>query len=159
MSNNTANLGGSVTAATLDTPYVAAPDASGVYIADTFNNRVLYFAGTSTTASRVYGQNGSFTTNTANLGGVSANSLNQPGVVTPTSTGIYISDQGNNRVLYYPGTSTTATRVYGQNGNFTSSAANNGGVSAGSLNSPAGMFLYNGNLYVADSLNHRVLMY
>jgi len=159
MATGTANLGGSVTAATLNTPYVAVPEASGVYIADTFNNRVLYFSGTSTTASRVYGQHGSFTTNTANNGGVSADSLNQPAVVVLGPSGIYISDQGNNRILYYPGTSTTATRVYGQNGNFTSSAANNGGVSAGSLNSPAGMFLYNGNLYVADSLNHRVLMY
>jgi hypothetical protein len=38
----------------------------------------LFYLSGSTTATGVYGQLGSFTTNTANLGGVSANSLENP---------------------------------------------------------------------------------
>ncbi len=86
------------------------------------------------TAGVVYGQGGSFTTNTANNGGVSANSLNAlGGVVADASGNLYVADGLNNRVLFYPAGSTTATRVYGQGGSFTTATANNGGVSANSF--------------------------
>ena len=39
----------------------------------------------------------------------------------------------NSRVLFYPSGSTTATRVYGQGGSFTTGTANKGGISANSL--------------------------
>jgi hypothetical protein len=71
--------------------------------------------------------------------------------MSPTST--------NDRVLFYPAGSTTATRVYGQGGSFTSNTANNGGISANSLSAPEGIALdSSGNLYVADQ-NNRVLFY
>lgn len=155
---NTLNNGG-LSATSLNKPYGVTIDASGVYIGDTDNNRILYYAGTSTTATRVYGQGGSFTSNTANLGGISATSLAAPGPLHYANGGLYVSDSGNNRVLFFPGTSTTATKVYGQGGSFTTGTANNGGVSADSLNGPAGVFYYNGNLFIADYNNHRVLMY
>jgi hypothetical protein len=64
------------------------------------------------------------------------------------------------RVLYYAAGSTTATRVYGQAGSFTTNTANNGGISATSLSQPWGMaFDGSGNLYVADWANKRVLEY
>ena len=50
---------------------------------------------------RVYGQGGSFSTNNANYGGISAASLNGPYGIAVDSTGVYIIDNGNNRVLYY----------------------------------------------------------
>jgi sugar lactone lactonase YvrE len=57
-------------------PYGVALDSSGnLYVADSYNNRVLFYPSGSTTATRVYGQLGSFTTNTQNNGGISANSL------------------------------------------------------------------------------------
>jgi len=72
------------------------------------------------TATRVYGQAGSFTTLTSNKGGISADSLYNPqGIAIDSSGGIYIADRFNNRVLYYSAGSTTATKVYGQNGSFT----------------------------------------
>jgi hypothetical protein len=49
-----------------------------------------------------------------------------------------VADQYNNRVLFYPSGSTTATRVYGQGGSFTTNTANNGGISANSLAFPTG---------------------
>jgi hypothetical protein len=63
-----------------------------------------------------------------------------------------VADGGNNRVLFYPAGSITPTRVYGQNGSFTTGTANNGGISANSLARPStGLALdSSGNLYVAD---------
>jgi sugar lactone lactonase YvrE len=152
----------SINASTLSGPFGTAVDSSGnLYIADTANNRVLYYAAGSTTATRVYGQGGNFTLGTVNNGGISANSLYGPsGVALDSGGNLYISDSSNNRVLYYPSGSTTATRVYGQGGSFTSNSANNGGISANSLNAQIGLALDSGdNLYVADSSNNRVLYY
>ena len=106
----------------------------------------------STTADVVYGQLGSFTTNGPNDGGISANSLFLNSDVALDSSGnLYVADSLNNRVLFYPAGSTTATRVYGQIGSFTTDSANNGGVSANSLDNPTGVALdSSGNLYVAD---------
>ena len=127
-------------------------DGSGnLYVADYYNNRVLYYPAGSTTATKVYGQGGSFTTNTANKGGISANSLYEPFTeVLDTSGNLYIFDAGNNRVLENKYNS-SASKVYGQGGNFTTNTANNGGISASSLDNPSGgVFDKNGNLYVAD---------
>ncbi len=49
-----------------------------------------------------------------NNGGITANSLKSPSGGFVDSSGVYIADVGNMRVLFYSGTSTTATRVYGQ---------------------------------------------
>jgi sugar lactone lactonase YvrE len=140
---------------------VAVDSANNVYIADSNNNRVLFYTAGSTTATRVWGQGGSFSTTTINKGGVSADSLFFPGgVVVDASNNVYISDVGNSRVLFYPSGSTTATRVYGQSGSFTTGTQNNGGTSAVSLNAPTALLLdANNGLYVADTSNNRVLYY
>jgi hypothetical protein len=71
-------------------------------------------------------------------------------------------DYGNNRVLEYAppfANHMAASRVFGQP-DFKSYLPNNGGVSASSLSEPFALALdYPGNLYVADSVNHRVLEY
>ena len=153
---------GGTSANSLDQPLEVVLDSSGnLYVADSFNNRVLFYPSGSTTATQVYGQLGSFTTNTANLGGISANSLSRPfGVSLDSSGNLYVADTFNNRVLFYFSGSTTATRVYGQLGSFTSNTANNGGVSANSLDEPEGVPLdSSGNLYVCDYGNNRMLLY
>ena len=153
------NNQGGLSANSLNNPYTVALDSSGnLYVADLLNNRVLFYPAGSTTATRVYGQNGSFTTNIANNGGISANSLSVPyGVAVDSSGNLYVSDTGNNRVLFYPAGSTTATRVYGQGGSFTT---NNAAATANSLNGPHGLTVdSSGDLYVADELNNRVLFY
>jgi secreted PhoX family phosphatase len=69
----------------------------------------------STTADVVYGQLGSFTTNYPNDGGISANSLHDPdGIAVDSSGNLYVSDQQNSRVLFYPAGSTTATGSTGR---------------------------------------------
>jgi hypothetical protein len=76
-------------------------------VPDELNNRVLFYPAGSTTATRVYGQFGSFTTGTQNNGGISANSLDAPQAVAVDSSGnLYVSDTGNSRVLIYPPTTT-----------------------------------------------------
>jgi hypothetical protein len=154
----TANNGG-LSAASLNNPAAVFADASGVYIVDNANHRVLYYAGTSTTASRVYGQLGNFATGTSNNGGVSANSLSFPYGVSTDAGGVYILDNGNHRVLYYAGTSTMATRVYGQLGSFATGTANNGGLSANSLNLPIGLFAEAYGVYIVGFGDNRVLHY
>ena len=158
---NTSNKGG-ISANSLADPFGVALDSSGnLYVAEELNNRVLFYPSGSTTATRVYGQFGSFTTNTANNGGISANSLDIPtGVALDSSGNLYVADEGNSRVLFYPSGSTTATRVYGQLGSFTTNSSNKGGISANSLDNPSAVALdSSANLYVADFNNNRVLLY
>jgi hypothetical protein len=47
-----------------------------------------------------------------------------------SSQNVYLNDYGNHRVLFFSGTSTTATRVYGQAG-FTTGLPNRGGSVSG----------------------------
>jgi len=162
--SNSQNNGG-VSATSLSGPsgisVVSNGTSSSIYIADVNNNRVLYFDMQNTTASLVYGQSGNFGSNLSNNGGINANSLNSPfDVAAAPDGGVYISDSFNNRVLYYPAGSTTATKVFGQSGNFSSNIPNNGGVSADSLNMPFGISSENfGGIYIVDSLNNRVLYF
>ena len=164
---NSCNTGG-VSANSLCDPYGVTVDAAGnLYVADRQNNRVLEYntpLTSGTTADRVFGQGGSFTTNTLNAGGLSANSLWVPATWQSTRRGnLYIADDGNKRVLEYNTplvTDTTADRVFGQGGSFTGNACNLGGVSASSMCNPQSVALDPaGNLYVADIGNNRVLEY
>ena len=153
---------GGINANSLAGPQAVALDSSGnLYVADTYDNRVLFYPAGSTTATRVYGQLGSFTTGTVNNGGISANSLEYPyGVALDGSGNVYVCDYYNNRVLFYPSGSTTATQVYGQFGSFTTGTVNNGGISSNSLEGPIGIALdSSGNLYVIDQINSRALFY
>ncbi|MGA8794831.1 NHL repeat-containing protein, partial [Candidatus Binatus sp.] len=172
--SNACNTGG-VSGSSLCYPYGITVDASGnLYVADYVNSRVLEyntpFAGCGSfpcvgaSANMVFGQDGIFTSNAANNGGVSANSLAYPfGVAVDGNGNLYIADASNNRVLEYNTplkTGTTAHLVFGQGGIFTSNTANNGGVSANSLNEPFGVAVDSiGNLYVADDGNSRLLEY
>ncbi|MEE9221865.1 MAG: hypothetical protein V3V40_00195, partial [Nitrosomonadaceae bacterium] len=104
-----------------------------------------------------------FTSRTANTGGVNARSLHAPhGVAVDTAGNVYVADLLNNRVLEYHTpltTDTVADLVLGQP-NSTSNTANNGGVSTSSLNLPREVAVdAAGNVYVADTANHRVLVY
>jgi len=113
-----------------------------------------------TTADKVWGQGGNFTTSIS-PNPPTADSLSYPsGVAVDSQGGIYVADQNNKRVLYYPAGATTATRVYGQGAagnNFSASNAPNP-PSATSMNNPYGVAVApDGSLYVVDKSNSRVL--
>ncbi|EKJ87742.1 NHL repeat-containing protein [Leptospira meyeri] len=146
---------------------VVVDSAGGIYIADTINNRVVYYPKGSTTAIRVYGQS-NFTTGVSST---SSNGLNQPfGIALDQSENLFVADLNNNRVLVYPQTSLatgmTAIAVVGQFGSFGCGNENNNGscglgsVNAQNLNSPVAVhFDKQGRMYIADSGNNRVLVY
>lgn len=171
VNNNGSCAAGAASADSVNNPEDVAVDSTGVYLNDRNNSRVLHFSGSSTTPDRVYGQFGNFACAVQNnngscaSGGISANNLNIPEGIAADSSGIYIADSTNNRVMHYSGTSTTPDRVYGQFGAYTCSQANNNGAcaagapSANSLNNPLGVFVETGGVYIIDSGNHRVLHY
>jgi sugar lactone lactonase YvrE len=148
-------------------PRAAAVDSAGnLYISDQDNNRVLEYNSpftTDTAADRVFGQGGLFTTNTCDLGGVSATSLCTPvGLAVDKSGHLYVADFNSSRVLEYnaPLSSQTANHVFGQSDLFTTNACNLGGVSATSLCTPSGVVVDSSlNVYIADYDNSRVLEY
>ena len=92
---------------------------------------------------------------------------------TVSPTPIYVSDTGNNRVLGWKDATSfvsgqKADIVIGQNDFFTTwpqgpalaaHAPNQGNPLQSGLNSPTGLAVLNGDLYVADSGNNRVLRY
>jgi sugar lactone lactonase YvrE len=154
--------------ASLCRPSAVAVDGAGnLYVADSYDNRVLEYNSpftTDTVADLVFGQNGSFTTSACNLGGVitDATLCNPYGIAVDTAGNVYISDQNNSRILEYDlplVTDAHADMVFGQAGKFNSGVCNNGGVTANSLCNPNHLAVDGaGNLYVADG-NSRVLEY
>jgi sugar lactone lactonase YvrE len=159
------NLGG-ITASSMCYPADVDVDANNnVYVVDWQNNRVLQYldpVNTDTIADQVWGQLGSFTTGTYTTSPTADTLTNPIAVATDPSGHLYISDRGMHRILEYdaPHTNTTADRVFGQFGSFTTGLFNNGGVSANSIAQPQGIGVdASGNLYVADNGNARALRF
>ena len=138
---------------------VAVDSAGGLYIADTFNNRVLHYPQGNTTPYRVYGQP---TFVSKESYGVSPSTLAHPQGLAVDGTGLYVADSDNNRVLHYSSNSTTADFVYGQGtpGNNPSNlATNSSGAGVSGLNVPRDVAVDYTGLYICDSGNHRVTHY
>jgi uncharacterized protein (TIGR03437 family) len=151
-----------------------------LYVADSFNNRVLAWKNANSVANGsfadlVIGQKDRYSSAAQPAGG--ANSI---GLVAPTAVAVdakgnlYVLDAGNNRILRFPapfsqpGPTITPDLVLGQV-NFSSGSANQGlnaptaatlAVNSGSGPYQTGMALDGaGNLWVTDSGNNRVLRY
>lgn len=142
-----------------------------LYISDLTNNRVMWWdnakaLANGANASGQFGQP-NFTTGGANL---SRREYSAPRMVTvtPDNKFLAVSDDNNNRTLIYLSPDNTsgevnADFVFGQP-DFVSNAANNGGLSAASINNPRGVFLYQTNaretyLFVSDRGNNRTKLY
>ncbi|MBI3073454.1 MAG: hypothetical protein HYY84_15185 [Deltaproteobacteria bacterium] len=134
-----------------------------LFVADNGNNRVMIFVGPFTNgmlAVNVLGQP-TFATNT---GGASATELRDPADVAfdPSRSRLFVADRGNHRVVAYEfdasiSNGMAASNVLGQP-NLTSGDA---GISATQMSNPSGLALdvISDRLYVADSTNHRVLVF
>ena len=141
------------TSASLNQPLGVVADASGnIFIADTNNNRIRKVAANGS-ISTVAG------TGTAGFSGdggaaVSA-SLNLPIAVALDSAGnLLITDRGNHRIRKVNGMGIIST-IAG-NG-ITGYSGDGGAASSASLNYPGGIALDGqGNIYIADTTNHRV---
>lgn len=144
------------------------PRNGRIYVSDFSNNRVLSWPSAEAfrkgeTADVVIGQV-SFTGTAANRGfSASGETLSGPaGIAVDFRGTLWVADRGNHRVLGFEEPSlsqTQASYVLGQPA-FTSNAANNGGVSASSLNFPADVQVSGlGRVWVADTGNNRVLAF
>jgi sugar lactone lactonase YvrE len=167
-SSATANRGTGPAANTLSSPGGIDVDLSSgdLWVADTGNHRVLRYswpvALSGAAASRVLGQGGSLSSNAANLGGVSAQSLQAPADLSIDSGhNLVVADSGNHRVLRYDlsSASDAANTVWGQPG-FGSNLPNAGGsTAANTLLAPSGLLLTGSDLWVSDTGNNRVLRF
>jgi uncharacterized protein (TIGR03437 family) len=168
-------------ATSLQAPSALAFSGTELFVADSNNHRVIVMPQSGATfgaATRVLGQDG-LTFDTVNLiegrefdftslsGG-----LGDAGIVIDSSSTpahLYVSDPYNNRILCYKNlfaaqAGTTADLVIGQPDfqhsdiNYPSNSASSPNQSG--LNAPTGLALdVNGNLYVADTGNSRVLRF
>ena len=148
---------------------VVVDNFGNVYVADFANNRVLEFDSPLTTnkaADRVFGQP-NFNSNVVNAGGgvlhPNAGSLSYPiGIGIDPSGSLYIAERGNSRVMEYDYPATTDTigdGVFGQP-DFATNGCDKTGVTAKTLCLPFGVASdSDGNIWVADFANHRVLRY
>ena len=118
--------------------------ARRVFVLDQLNNRIQRFAW------------GSREGVTVAAGGGKGNGLNQldsaMGIYVTQNGMIYVSDTKNHRVLRYGPNSVVGTVVAGGNGP---------GLGASQLNEPLGIWVdeLSGDLYIADSRNHRIMRY
>lgn len=167
--SNTANNGG-ISASTLSCNKGITIDFvnNKIYVADRQNHRVLRYAYPPTTdqpvAEAVFGQP-DFISSTNNNGGIADKTLNIPvGLAIDANGNLWVTDAGNQRILRFDNAATlgnfaNASVVVGQP-NFVSSTANNGGIADNRLSGPNDVHIdANGNLWVADRGNSRVLRY
>lgn len=147
-------------------------DGTKLLVADTGNNRVLYWPTfpqrNDVPASYVVGQS-DFSRSSE---GTSASTLRGPQRVSSDSSAFYVADSSNNRVLRFDSMPSTngmsAGFVFGQDDDsFANSQFNDAdqdGVkddtpAATTLHNPTGAYIYENTLYVTDSNNHRVLFF
>jgi hypothetical protein len=162
MTSSTLNNGG-LDAGALQRPTFVYVHGDQLFVADTGNNRVLVWntvpTANRTAADLVLGQP-NMTSNAAV--GPSAQSLTAPGAVHVDAGGrLYVVDAANHRILYWHAIPTRnqapADGVIGQP-NLDTGLANNGGLSASTLQSPSGVLDVGDVLYVTDMGNHRLLV-
>jgi sugar lactone lactonase YvrE len=147
--------GGQATAAMIQHPTDVTLDSSGnIYIADSYNNRIRKITIstgyiTSVAGTGFYGFNG-------DGGSATSAGLGQPnGIALDVSGNIYVADSGNNRIRKVTVSTGFITTVAG---NGTASYSGDGGQATSAM-------IYNiigvgldasGNIYIADTSNHRI---
>lgn len=156
--------------ASLNAPWsvLLVPDG-GMFVSDTANHRLLHFTrpimGDKPDSSALCGQ-ANATSNQANrgAGAPARNSMSSPSHLATDGTRLYLADTGNNRVLVWNTLASAALGndpdfVLGQ-ADFTSGLPNRGSaVAANTLSGPRGVAASSVRLVVADSDNHRVLIW
>jgi len=161
---------GSPTARTLNHPCGAWSDGTRLIVADSSNNRVLIWntfpTANFTPANVVLGQSDMI----SDASGLSDKDMDYPYHMTSNGNQLFVCDNVNNRVLIWDSIPTTnyepADTVLGQS-DFVHGAPNDddqdgshdGQPSARTFDSPSGVYAYDDKLIVADTFNHRYLIF
>ncbi len=156
--------GGSVTQKNISQPLGVISDGKSLFVADNGGRRLLIWRSIPTTngtlADVVLGQ-ANFTSST-NINPPTQRSTNGIRGIATCSEKLFSVNRNHNVILAWNTIPTTNNApgdfVIGQP-NFTSSTANNGGISARTLSSPEKAVCAGGRFYVADSSNNRVLIW
>ncbi len=152
--------GGMATAARLDLPTALALDTAGnLYVADTNNHRVRRIAAATGAITTVAG-NG-VEAFTGDNGPATSASIDSPnGLALDAAGNLYIADTHNGRVREVSAASGLISTVAGAGvvgGNVQSFGGDGGAATAAGLALPRGLTMdAAGNLYFADSANHRI---
>ena len=145
--------GGEATQATLNNPYGIAVDASGnLYVADQSNHRIrkVTVAGIISTVAG---------TGSASFSGDGGNAtqaaLNNPyGITVDAAGNLYIVDQSNHRIRKVTAEGIISTVAGTGSASF---SGDGGNATQAALDNPSGIAVdAAGNLYIADSSNHRI---
>jgi hypothetical protein len=162
------NRGGPATASTLNLPSYVATDGTALVVADAGNHRVLIWssipAANGAPADVILGQ-ATADGMLPNAGGPpAANTLRDPQGLAIQDDRLIVADGGNHRVLIFDGFGAlagfdAAGVVLGQ-GDFNAVSPDRGGdISARGLDGPTAVLAGAGRLFVADTGNHRVLVW
>jgi hypothetical protein len=163
-----------ISAYSLNLPQDLWTDGYKLFIADSANNRVLYFnqipLDNTTAATYVMGQ---ATFSSGITGSTSQTGMSNPYGVASDGSRVFVADNKNNRVLVFntfpTSSGTSADNVIGQN-YWTTKAPNDDDQNGTRDANPTGRTLYSptavfavgggsGSVYVTDSANSRVLLY
>lgn len=148
---------------------ISIDNADNLWVHDTYSNRVLRFSNCESksngaNADGVLGQTDYISDGDGTTAGKFSTTTAYSGLANYGTT-LWVTDNVNNRILRFDNAASKADGadadgVLGHS-NFITGTANDGGsVSNSGLNFPGGLFIdQNGDLYVADVFNHRVLIY
>jgi uncharacterized protein (TIGR03437 family) len=157
-----------LSAQTLSSPQgIAVDQGANLYVADAGSNRVLIFPNTQN--APLAGMPATFVVGAADFGTVGSGFKTPMDVAADSAGSIYVSDQGNNRVLVFPSlvflplSGGTPSGVAGQqasNGTGANWDSTDGLATAEGLFAPAGIYVdRQDTLYVGDAGNNRVLQF
>lgn len=174
VTGNAVNQGGGATSTTMSAPRGVWTDGTRLLVADTSNHRVLVWrnawpSANGQGAAAVLGQPDMTTVGAA----VTSSKFNTPEAVyfTDISTwagsagtyGLFVADRGNNRVAVFQTNSTMSlltngtslVHIFGQ----TTATVNTAATTATGLSGPRGVWTDGTKLAIADTNNHRVLLW
>ena len=146
--------GGPATSARLNAPAGIAIDSSNnVYIADTNNARIRKVSAATGFITTIAGEG--FATFSGDGGPATGANLRGPrSMVFDAAGNLYIADTSNNRIRRIDPLGNISTFAGTGTGSF---SGDNGVAASATLNAPQGIAIDSaGNLYIADTANHRI---
>lgn len=154
-----------VSAQSMNLPGDAFYDGTRLFVADSGHNRILVWnalpQSAGTAPDVVLGQ-ADLVSSSPNAGGVGARSLSAPTSVFSDGIRLVVADRGNHRVLVWnriPTISQSPADVVVGQPDMTSATANGGGIGPARLDDPRAVYVQGERLFVADTGNHRVLVW